>query len=175
MGNTYSDCVRIGRLKLYLVLITIGLAALPPCFCQQSWAWHEYTYENDGFSITFPYSPKPHPDQSNPNLTVYSIRLSQDSVLSVRTVKDNRPCSDTLPLLNDGANKEKANVQRLSIQGHPAIDTENETGSNRKFERYVCTGKRYYIFSMLWPKGNPKPLAGVRIIDSFKLRSGGEE
>lgn len=167
--------MQIKRLQLYLLRITIGSVALLPCLSQQSWVWHEYTYEDDGFSITFPYPPKPHLDRDNPNFTDYSIRFSQDSALTVRTVRDNRPCSETLKLLNDGAEKQKASVRQLSIQGHPAIDTERDIGPGRKFDRYLCTAKRYYIFSMLWPKGEPKPPAAVRIMDSFKLRSGDEK
>ena len=103
--------------------------------------WLEYTYKADGFSIKLPYSPKPHPDSNNPNLTNYTIRLAQDELVIVRVVRDERPCSETLATLTKMSAEKRFRVLTSSFQGYKTIEEEHESGAQRIFERNVCTGR----------------------------------
>ena len=159
--------VRIQEMVLILWLACAATLAAQ----QQAWSWREFTYPSDGFAIAFPYAPTPHPDSTNPNLKVYTIQLSRDSAISVRVIEVHRLCTQTLQMLRDAAHAKNQLLHSIRVEGHDGLESETSVaGSNQmKFERYLCTEQRYYIFSMSWPKGQSKPPDGVRIVDSFRL------
>ena len=48
--------------------------------------WKEYVFASDGFALTAPYAPKPHPDANIADATVYTIHLPDDSAVTLRVL-----------------------------------------------------------------------------------------
>jgi hypothetical protein len=137
--------------------------------------WREYVYAEDGFAITLPEDPHPHPDASLPNVTVYTVVVPPQGNLSLRVLHQERDCAATLAQLRDGGLKGKAgidpsSVKEVSVAGHPGLEYQYSLGSIwTNWDRFYCVNGRYYTFSTGWPRTQPRPSAAMRIVVSFRL------
>jgi hypothetical protein len=141
----------------------------------QNSEWKEYAFPEDGFAITLPEAPHPHPDAALPEMTVYTVSLPPNSKFSLRVSHQDRDCAATLSELRDGALKGKSgidpkSVKDVSVAGHPGLEYQYKLGSDRfSADRFYCVNGRFYTFSTSWPSAQPLPQAGTRIVSSFRL------
>jgi hypothetical protein len=138
-------------------------------------SWKEYVYPNDGFAVTLPSSPTPHKDLQLPNMTVYTVRFSNEAGMSLRISDEKRQCATTIASLKEGALRgshaaEKVDsLREFSKNGYPGIDIESAVSSRiKRYERYCVNGK-FYIFVATWPLGDGRPTGMTRVVDSFRL------
>jgi hypothetical protein len=136
--------------------------------------WREYVYAEDGFAITLPEDPHPHPDASLPDMTIYTVVVPPHGNLSLRVFHQDLDCAGTLAQIRDGALKSKgaadpASVKDVSIAGHPGVEYQYSGSLWAAWDRYYCVNGWYYIFSTGWPKTEARPSAATRIVSSFRL------
>lgn len=138
-------------------------------------SWKEYVFANEGFAITFPESPVPHPDAALPDMTVYSVSVTPRVRLSLRVSHDDRNCADTLAQLKDGALKGKSGIDPssvgdFSVSGHPGMEYQYKLDTDlTSYDRFYCVNGTFYAFSSSWPGSGPRPVGVSRIISSFRL------
>ena len=161
------------RMKQLCVLLLV--AGQVSAYGQEAWHWKEYVYGRDGFAVNLPQAPSPHTDPNLPSATVYTIHLSSDSALSIRTLPDPRPCTDTLGQLKNGAlggkepGVDSASVKEISVAGYPGVEYSTSRPDWNTYERYVCADGSYYIFTARWPSGKARPVVIDRIVGSLRL------
>jgi hypothetical protein len=142
-------------------------------------SWKEYVFADDGFAITFPESPNPHPDAWLPEMTVYSVSVTPFARLSLRVSHEDRDCAETLAQLKDGALKGKSginpsSVTDVSVDGHPGVEYQYKLDADlSSSDRFYCVNSRFYTFSSNWPGSGPRPAGVLRIISSFRLLDAG--
>lgn len=156
------------QFPIILVLCTVIASAQQPASQMR-----EYLYASEGFAIKFPYAPQPHADRLHPDWTVYTVRLAQRAAVSIRIIEDSQPCGLAFNKLKELAASDNTAIREFSVGGRPAWEEKDRDrgDGNMIFERYVCGRERYYVLSFGWPAREPKPNAGMRIIDSFRLTS----
>lgn len=157
------------------VLVSILFWATVAYAQQQGLSWKEYVFGEDGFAITLPGDPGPHPDAALPEMTVYTVSVAPGSRFSLRVSHQNRDCSATLAQLRDGGLKGKAGVDPASVKevsfgGYPGVEYQYRIGSDRiSSDRFYCVNGRFYAFSTSWPSAHSRPRALDRIVNSFRL------
>jgi hypothetical protein len=130
----------------------------------------EYSYPSDGFAIKFPYTPEPHLDSTNPDFKVWTIHLSGRAAISIRLKVDSEPCDVALEKLKSKAALKNVSIKEFTVSGRPAWEEREWPRSGSMiFERYVCGVGRYYLMTLAWPEGDPRPQLGAEIMDSFRL------
>jgi hypothetical protein len=133
----------------------------------------EYAYPSDGFAAKFPYAPEPHFDSTNPDFKVWTINLGQRAGISIRLKFDSQPCDVALGKLKSMAASNHIEIREFTVSGRPAWEEKDwSRGGGMVFERYVCGEGRYYLLTLAWPTGEPRPQRGVEIMDSFRLIKG---
>lgn len=138
-------------------------------------SWKEYVFADDGFAITFPESPIPHPDAWLPEMTVYSVSVTPFARLSLRVSHEDRDCAETLAQLKDRALEGKSginpsSVTEVSVDGHPGVEYQYKLDTDlSSSDRFYCVNGRLYTFSSNWPSSGPQPAGVLRIISSFRL------
>lgn len=132
--------------------------------------WKEYAYPSDGFAAKFPYAPEPHTDSTNPDFKVWTVHLAQRAAISIRLKIDSQPCDVALGKLKSMARSNHVEIREFTVSGRPAWEEKDwARGNAMVFERYVCGEGRYYLLTLSWPAGEPRPKSGVEIMDSFRL------
>jgi len=159
---------KIGALVSILSWAALALAQ------RQTAPWKEYVFADDGFAITVPDVPYPHPDTQLPEMTVYTVSLQSDVKLSLRVSHQNRDCDATLAELKDGALKGKSgidpsSVKDLFVDGHPGVEYQYGLGDRSSLDRFYCVNGRFYSFSSSWSHNQPRPAAVARAVSSFRL------
>src|SRR5579872_3676374 len=158
--------------QFYMLLL---VAVQMPAYGQEAWHWKEYVYERDGFAVTLPQAPNPHTDPSIPSATVYTIHLSSESALSVRALRDPRPCTETLGQLKSGAlggqepGVDLASVKEISVAGYSGVEYSTHKPDSNTYNRYLCANGSYYVFTAGWPSGTARSAAIDRIVGSLRL------
>jgi hypothetical protein len=138
-------------------------------------SWKEYTFADDGFAITVPESPNPHPDATLPDVTVYTVSVLPGTKLSLRVSHQKKDCASTLAQLKDGALMGKSgidpsSVKYVSVDGHPGMEYQYRDDSDLfSADRFYCVNGVFYMFSVRWPSTQPQPAAVARIVSSFRL------
>src|SRR5215831_2640266 len=136
--------------------------------------WKEYVFAEDGFALTLPEDPRPHPDASIPDMTVYTVVVPPHGNLSLRVSHQYRDCAATLAQLRDDALKGKAgtdpaSVKDVSVAGHLGLEYQFTGSTWTGWDRYYCVSGRFYTFSTQWPRSDARPPAAMRIVSSFRL------
>jgi len=152
---------------MLISFVLVGQQVIPPT------EWKEYKYPQDGFAITFPYAPSPHADAVNPGMTVYTIRLTPQSAISIRS----KPAANCGSELRDAV---KATASQLgdasprffSVAGHDAFEDERKNGDHWSYMRLWCGDKEVFSASLRWPLNESKPAAALRILNSFRIIPG---
>src|ERR1035437_9388614 len=112
------------RVSLLVTLVLLGSFAFAQ---KQTVTWKEYVFVNDGYAITLPEAPNPHPDSTLPEMTVYSVSVQPNTRLSLRVSHQDRDCGATLAQLKGGALKgnsgiDPASVTDVYVDGHPGLE-----------------------------------------------------
>jgi hypothetical protein len=138
-------------------------------------SWKEYVFADEGFAITLPEAPNPHPDPVLPDMTVDTVSLLPGAGLTLRVSHEIRDCTEVLAQLKDDALKVKSGTEPssekdVSVDGYPGVEFQYNLDANRSsFHRFYCVNGRFYTFSSVWPSTQPLPAAAVRIVSSFRL------
>ena len=137
--------------------------------------WRSYVYPDDGFAITLPTQPIPKNDGGDRHIHVYTIRLADGSVFSVRAVKRLMDCETTLADLWDKADGNKdpqepvirGSLKQVSLAGLQGLEYETGQPGAHNLHRFHCGNKIFYIISAGY-KGK-RPADVDRIINSFQV------
>jgi hypothetical protein len=168
--------------KVSATLVLMLSCNIPALAQDHLLSWKEYVYANDGFAVTLPYAPTPHPDPNNTNITVYTVHPSADISVSLRVVNETRDCASTLSTLKDGALHgrqprqpiDPLSVKEFSVNGYPGVEYQFQSGpGHTTYDRYYCVTGKFYIFSADWAGNGAKPSAVTHIVNSFRLLSPG--
>src|ERR1039458_4319139 len=160
------------RVSLLVTLVLLGSFAFAQ---KQTVTWKEYVFVNDGYAITLPEAPNPHPDSTLPEMTVYSVSVQPNTRLSLRVSHQDRDCGATLAQLKGGALKgnsgiDPASVTDVYVDGHPGVEYRYRLVSGRiSSDRFYCVNGNFYAFSFSWPSTEPLPTPAIRALSSFRL------
>ena len=140
--------------------------------------WKEYAFPTDGFAITLPHVPEPHPAVVFPDATAYTVELPgrEDCKMVLRVTRRPRDYSIFVRALRDGILQGKdpdtdaASLKDLSTDGHPGFEYLRKVNARyTSLDRYYCVNGRLYAFSAGWLSAFPFPEAAKRILDSFRF------
>ncbi|HSZ02631.1 MAG TPA: hypothetical protein VK788_24260 [Terriglobales bacterium] len=136
--------------------------------------WKEYVFAADGFAITLPANPHPHPDATLPDVTVYTVSLPPNANLSLRVSHQDRDCASTLAQLKEGglqgkANIDPASVKDVAVAGHQGVEYQYKVSPNfTSSDRFYCVNGKFYIFSIRWLGNEEQPSTATRVVGSFR-------
>jgi hypothetical protein len=142
---------------------------------QKNSSWQEYTYPTDGFAITAPVAPKPQPSPALPGATVYPIALKDEDATVVLRVKATPNCDSFLTLyrknLVAGMEPEVdlSSLKDVTLSDHPGLEYKRKVHANTVVDRWYCTDRHLYAFSVNWSSSKPFPAGAARVLDSFRL------
>jgi hypothetical protein len=143
-------------------------------FAQQPKAqWRPYIFPDDGFGITLPGAVTPHDDAGDRHIHVYTVRLSDGSIFSLRAVHKLMDCETTLADLWDKADANKdphepvarGSLKEVSLDGLRGLEYETSKAGEKNLHRFHCGNKIFYMFSAGYKGKRPAELD--RIINSF--------
>jgi hypothetical protein len=137
--------------------------------------WRAYVYPDDGFAITLPAQATPRNDGGDRHIHVYTVRLEDGSIFSLRAVHRLMDCETTLADLWDKADNNKdprepvirGSLKQVSLAGLQGLEYETGQSNERSLHRFHCGDKIFYMFSVGY-KGK-RPADVDRIINSFQV------
>lgn len=156
--------------------IFVSIAVLTASAQPQKQQWKAYVYPDDGFGITLPAPVTPHDDVGDNHIHVYSVRLENGSIFSLRVVHRLMDCDTTLAGLWDKAQSNsdprepvvQGSLKQVSLDGLQGLEYETiPQAGERALHRFHCGNKLFYIFSAGY-KGK-RPADVERIINSFQV------
>ncbi|HET8889408.1 MAG TPA: hypothetical protein VFQ41_10930 [Candidatus Angelobacter sp.] len=165
-----------------LVAVTLALLITGASLAQkhsaskpQAQQWRPYVYPDDGFAITLPAQATPRNDGGDRHIHVYSVRLADGAVFSLRAVHRLTDCETTLADLWDKADSNKdpkepvirGTLKEVSLSGLRGLEYETGSSDQRSLHRFHCGDKIFYIISAGY-KGK-RPADVNRIISSFQV------
>src|SRR5215467_151346 len=135
--------------------------------------WRSYVFPDDGFGITLPGQVAPHDDNGDRHIHVYTVRLSDGSVFSLRAVKRLMDCDTTLADLWDKAdgNKDpnepvvKGTLKQVTLDGLQGLEYESGKSGERTLHRFHCGNKIFYMVNAAYKGKRPPDID--RILGSF--------
>jgi hypothetical protein len=147
-----------------LVLIARAQQSIPAA------DWKEYSYPNDRFAMSFPYAPNPHADKINAGMTIYTIRLTPDSAISVRS-KPADNCRLELRIAVQKVFTEGGIPQprTIMVAGQEGFEYDRKKGERWSYTRLWCGDRIAFVATLIWPVGEAKPAAALRILNSFRI------
>lgn len=135
--------------------------------------WRSYVFPDDGFGITLPTAVTPLNDGGDRHIHVYTVRLADRTVFSLRAVHRLTDCETTLADLWDKADQNKdpsqpvvkGSLKQVSLDGLTGLEYETGAAGERTLHRFHCGNKIFYIFSAGYKGKRPADLD--RVISSF--------
>ena len=160
-------------MRSLLATVLISLLVYPTLAQQPKQQWRPYIFPDDGFSISLPAPVTPHDDGGDRHIHVYTVRLSDGGVFSLRAVHKLMDCETTLADLWDKADGNKdpqqpvvrGSLKEASLDGLRGLEYETGKGTEKELHRFQCGNKIFYIFSAGYKGKRPAELD--RIINSF--------
>jgi len=158
--------------NLFAALIIVSLAI--PAWEQSSKPQlRPYIFPDDGFSISLPRPVTPVNDGGDRHIHVYTVRLADGGIFSLRAVHRLMDCETTLADLWDKADQNKdpnqpvvrGSLKQVSLDGLQGLEYESGKAGERTLHRFHCGNKIFYIFSAGYKGKRPAELD--RIINSF--------
>lgn len=163
-------------MKKLFAWIFVSIAILAAAAQQQKTRWKAYLYPDDGFGITLPSPTTPHDDAGDAHIHVYTVRLENGSVFSLRVVHRLMDCETTLADLWDKAQGKsdqrepvvEGSLKQVSLGGLQGLEYETTAPTGERIlHRFHCGNKLFYIFSAGYKGKRPADLD--RIINSFQV------
>jgi hypothetical protein len=160
-------------MRTLFALLLVSILVCPTLAQKPKQQWRPFIFPEDGFAITLPVQVTPYNDGGDRHIHVYSVRLADGSVFSLRAVHKLMDCDTTLADLWDQAdgNKNsnepvvKGTLKQVTLDGLQGLEYETGKAGERTLHRFHCGNKIFYIMSAGY-KG--KRSADVdRIIGSF--------
>jgi len=139
--------------------------------------WAEYMFAKDGFAITSPFAPNPHPDTQLADSTAYTIHFpSTDEAITLKVLHQPHDCDTYLSELKSGVLARKqpgvnpSSLKEISINGCKGVQYESHVNPDRVLqERYYCAKNLFYAFAIVHPAHRPLSADANRLLDSFRL------
>ena len=164
----------LGKLIAPAVLVSsIGASG------QQSANWKEYVFPKDGFALTSPSAPNPHPDMQLLDATAYTMGFPRtNEAITLRVLHQPHDCSTYLNELKTGVQAGKqpgadaSSLKDISISGFPGVQYDWSVNPARVMqERYYCVRNQFYSFAIARPAREPLSQEAKRVLSSFRLIS----
>ena len=141
-------------------------------------AWKEYSFPEDGFTISLPQAPRKHPDKNLPNATAYSVNINPDHAFTLRVKNETHPCKVVLDGIRKGVlsggilYSDPNSLKDISLQGHPGLSYEWTILDDRLgYFRYYCVDGKLYILAAKHERNHPFLPEYLKIMDSFRITS----
>jgi hypothetical protein len=158
-----------------LIAMLAAIASAQQQKKQQNQQWRPYVFPDDGFAITLPTPTVPHDDGGDRHIHVYTVRLANGTVFSLRAVHRLMDCETALADLWDKAQSNKdanepviqGSLHEVSLAGLRGLEYETGQGNDRSLHRFQCGNKIFYMFNAGY-KGK-RPAEVNRIIESFQV------
>lgn len=123
--------------------------------------------------MTFPAPVSPRDDGGDRHIHVYTVRLSDGTIFSLRAVHKLMDCETTLADLWDKADGNKdprepvvrGSLKEVSLDGLRGLEYETSKAGEKNLHRFQCGNKIFYMFSAGYKGKRPADLD--RIISSF--------
>ena len=130
-------------------------------------------FPDDGFAISLPSPATPHDDGGDRHIHVYTVRLSDGGIFSLRAVHKLMDCETALADLWDKAEANKdpqepvvrGSLKEVSLDGLRGLEYETGKAGEKNLHRFQCGNKIFYMFSAGYKGKRPADLD--RIISSF--------
>jgi len=157
-----------------LVSVMVCSALVYPIQAQKpKQQWRPYVFPDDGFGITLPGQVTPHDDGGDRHIHVYTVRLSDGGLFSLRAVHRLMDCDTTLADLWDKADGNKdpnepvvrGTLKQVTLDGLQGLEYETGKAGERTLHRFHCGNKIFYMMNAAY-KGK-RPAEIDRIISSF--------
>ena len=157
------------------------LALLSCCLvtaCKKGDGWDEYKYRDAGFAISAPFLPIPLPTSPDePNSKAYGIKYPNRSEILITAgpldMFENLPDKEKLQRLKDltvqGTSSKLISEKEMSLDGHPGLEMEIESGGLHRRERYFLANGKIFAVQSFAPIGEPFVADTDRIFDSLRL------
>ena len=158
--------------SLFFAVLMLSFAC--SALAQSRQQWRTYVFPDDGFSISLPAPVTPHNDGGDRHIHVYSVRLANGGVFSLRAVHRLMDCETTLADLWDKADQNKdpnepvvrGSLKQVSLDELKGLEYETGTAREQTLHRFHCGNKIFYIFSAGYKGKRPAELD--KIINSFR-------
>lgn len=144
----------------------------------QSGDWKEYSFPEDGFSISSPETPSKQPDKHVPNATAYSVKINPRNTFTLRVRRESHPCDVVLEGIRHGVlsggilYSDPKSLKDISLQGHPGLSYEWTILDDKLgYFRYYCAEGKVYSLSAKHEKNHPFLPEYVKIMNSFRFIS----
>jgi hypothetical protein len=144
--------------------------------------WKEYSYANDGFSMTTPSQPGLEKQQQattsgNIEMRQYSVDLTGnvEVLMSVSDFPNTNHATpkEALEAAVNGsiqsAKAKKASEKDIELQQVPGIEFEADTEAYHMVGRYYWRDNRLFSLLAVAPLGAPMPADAMRVLDSLKF------
>jgi hypothetical protein len=153
--------------------VLISALIYPTLAQQPKQQWRPYVFPDDGFAITLPAPVTPHDDGGDRHIHVYTVRLSDGTIFSLRAVHKLMDCETTLADLWDKADGNKdprepvvrGSLKEVSLDGLRGLEYETSKAGEKNLHRFQCGNKIFYMFTVGYKGKRPAELD--RIINSF--------
>ncbi|HEY7403008.1 MAG TPA: hypothetical protein VIB39_05770 [Candidatus Angelobacter sp.] len=160
-------------MRSLLAAVLISVLICPTLAQQSKQQWRPYIFPDDGFAISLPGAVTPHDDAGDRHIHVYTVRLSDGSVFSLRAVHKLMDCETTLADLWDKADGNKdprepvvaGSLKEVSLDGLRGLEYVTTKAGEKNLHRFHCGNKIFYMFSAGYKGKRPPELD--RIINSF--------
>jgi hypothetical protein len=167
---------RLMKRALLIILVISTLCLAQP----KNVRWQEISYPADGFAVTIPFPPVPHPDAQMADTNTYPVYFpgQNDVRMTIRVKHQVSSCGEILNDLkiriagksDDNSQIEASSIKELFLNGHEGVEYRwRLNSSTMAFERHYCGDDgRLYVFSAGWPKELQFPNSVQRVLDSFR-------
>jgi hypothetical protein len=160
-------------MKSIFAAFLISILIYPTLAQQPKQQWRPYIFPDDGFAITLPSPVTPHDDGGDRHIHVYTVRLGDGTIFSLRAVHKLMDCETALADLWDKADGNKdphepvvhGSLKEVSLDGLRGLEYETGKVGAKTLHRFQCGNKIFYIFSAGYKGKRPADLD--RIISSF--------
>jgi hypothetical protein len=141
--------------------------------------WAEYVFAKDGFAITSPTAPNPHPETQLGDATAYTVHFpATNEGITLRVLHQPHECATYLGELKRGVLARKqagvnpSSLKDISISGCEGVQYESKLNPDRVLqERYYCIKNRFYAFAIIHSAHQSLSADATRLLDSFHLIS----
>ena len=155
--------------KLFLAFLVVPASL---SFAQNGEAtWKQYSYPDDGFTISFPDAPRIHPDTVGDQTTGYSVIVYPDHALTVLVKREVPNCKWLIEQLRESSRIGFGHFHGVIVKELAfGVEYEFPAGASQvNHRRYFCGNGRMYALAVARERDEPLSPSAVKILDSFRI------